>query len=106
MVDLLILWGVFLWAALAILLHLGLILAATLCRPSSWWARPAAQRAEKLRVALAVLISGLFLATLLASCAAPCRPKVPFDRTHPLIQIPTLGSALDSGIGIECRWRY
>ncbi|GEM_PF-1808421 len=104
----LILWSVLLWAGLAILLHLGLILAMLIYRPSNWLGSPWAHRSEKLRLALAAIIGVLFLTALLTSCAnqCPCRPKVPPDRIHRLIQIPTLDSVVDLGIGIECAWRY
>lgn len=106
----LILYAVTLWAVLAILLHLGLIGYATICQKLSWWESPWVKWLEKMRRALAVIISGLFLLALLTGCAnrCPCRPKIPPDRILHLIQIPTLGSAavLDSGIGIECRWPY
>jgi hypothetical protein len=101
-------WSVLLWAGLAILLHLGLILYATSCRASNWWEHRWAQRAERLRWILVWLIGVLFLVALLTSCAnqCPCRPKVPPDRIHRLIQTPILDSVVDLGIGIECQWRY
>lgn len=100
----LMLWGVILWAGLAILLHLGLIGYATIYRRSSWWESPWARRIEVARRILAGAISLLFLAALLTSCA--CRPKIPPDLINHRIQIPTPGSVLDSGIAINCTWRY
>lgn len=100
----LILWSVMLWAVAAILLHLGLIGYATICRNSNWWGSPWAQRAERLRWILAVIISVLFLVALLTSCA--CKPSVPLERISPQAPTPTLGSVADLGIGIECGWRY
>ena len=100
----LMLWGVILWAGLAILLHLGLIGYATIYRRSSWWESPWGTWGERLRQILAIIISGLFLAALLTSCA--CRPSVPLDRISPQTPIPTLGSVADLGIGINCTLRY
>ena len=100
----LILWGVMLWAVAAILLHLGLIGYATICRNSNWWESPWGTWGERLRRILAIIISGLFLAALLTSCA--CRPSVPLDRISPQTPTPTLGSVADLGIGINCTWRY
>ena len=100
----LILWSVMLWAVVAILLHLGLIGYATICRNSNWWERPWAQRAERLRWGLAWIIGLLFLAALLTSCA--CKPSVPLERISPQTPTPTLGSVADLGIGIECVLRY
>jgi len=101
-------WSVLLWAGLAILLHLGLILAMLIYRPSNWSGSPWALRAERVRLGLAAMIIVLFLVALLTSCANqyPCRPKVPPDRIHRLILIPTLDSVVGLGIGIECAWRY
>ena len=45
----LILWSVMLWAVAAILLHLGLIGYATICRNSNWWGSPWEVWAERLR---------------------------------------------------------
>ncbi len=100
----LILWSVMLWAALAILLHLGLIGYATICRNSNWWESPWGQRTEMVRRILAGVISLLFLAALLTSCA--CHPSVPLERISPQTPTPILGSVADLGIGIECVWRY
>ena len=100
----LMLWGVILWAGLAILLHLGLIGYATIYRRSSWWESPWGTWGERLRQILAIIISGLFLAALLTSCA--CRPSVPLDRISPQTPIPIPGSVLDLGIAINCTWRY
>ena len=100
----LMLWGVILWAGLAILLHLGLIGYATIYRRSSWWESPWGTWGERLRQILAIIISGLFLAALLTSCA--CKPSADPARLERRIQIPTPGSALDLGIGINCTWRY
>ena len=101
-------WSVLLWAGLAILLHLGLVLGWMRCRTSSWSEHPWRRRAEQARLGLAVMISGLFLLALLTGCVnpCPCRPKVPPDRIYRMIQTPTLDSALDLGIGIECQWMY
>ncbi len=100
----LILWGVMLWAALAILLHLGLIGYATICRNSNWWESPWGTWGERLRRILAWIIGLLFLAALLTSCA--CHPSVPLERISPQTPIPTLGSVADLGIGINCTWSY
>lgn len=97
-------WSVLLWALLTILLHLVLLLYATSCRASNWWERRWAQRAERLRWILAWLISVLFLVALLTSCA--CKPSADPARLERRIQIPTPGSVLDSGIAINCTWRY
>lgn len=101
-------WSVLLWAALAILLHLWLILAMLIYRPSNWLGSPWARRAEQARLGLVAMIIVLFLVALLTSCAnqCPCRPKVPPDRIHRLIQTPIPASVVDLGIGIECAWRY
>lgn len=100
----LILWSVMLWAVAAILLHLGLIGYATICRNSNWWGSPWEAWGERLRWSLAWIIGLLFLAALLTSCA--CRPSVPLERISPQTPTPTLGSVADLGIGIECVWRY
>lgn len=100
----LMLWGVMLWAGLAILLHLGLIGYALIYRRSNWWESPWAQRIEVARRILAWVIGLLFLAALLTSCA--CRPKIPPDLINHRIQIPTPGSVLDSGIAINCAWSF
>ena len=100
----LILWSVMLWAVAAILLHLGLIGYATICRNSNWWGSPWEAWGERLRWILAVIISVLFLVALVTGCA--CHPSVPLERISP--QTPTLtpGSVLDLGIGINCVLRY
>ena len=104
----LILWSVMLWAVATILLHLKLILYATIYRNSNWWESPWGQRIEVARRILAWIIGALFLAALLTSCAnpCPCRPKIPPDPINHRIQIPTLGSVADLGIGINCTWSY
>ena len=101
-----ILRAVILLAVLAILLHLGLILYATLCRQSNWWESPWLKRIETARWTLAWIISGLFLLALLTSCTCQCRPTIPPDRLLHPIQTRTLDSVLDSGIGINCEWSY
>ena len=51
-----------------------------------------------------MLLSVLALCSLLMSCA--CQPTADPARLPRLIQIPTLDSVVDSGIGINCTWRY
>ncbi len=65
---------------------------------------PWGQRIEVARRILAIIISGLFLAALLTSCA--CSPSVPLARISPQTPTPIPASVLDSGIGINCTWRY
>ena len=102
----LVLRGVILLALLVILLHLGLILYALIHRTFDGLESPWVTRLEVIRWVLAVLIGGLFLLALLTGCASPCWPRIPPDRISRLIQIHTLDSAVDSEIGIECKWRY
>lgn len=102
----LILRFVLLWAILAILLHLGLILYAMFCQTLNWWESPWGRRGETVRRIMAWSIIWMILCALLIGCASQCRPKIPPDRTPHLIPTHILDSVLDSGIVINCEWSY